>query len=561
MANELVARYGILSLGDISVQGAVSASTDVNITQNLLVGGNASIDGDTTLGASSADNVVFEASVSSSLIPAVNDTFDLGTGLLRWGGIYAGTLDLTGNLSISGSALIWGDLEVLGTTTTIHTDDLYIKDIHVVIADGAATSLAADGGGLYISGADVNFAWSHSGQHMTLNVPLSGSFTGNAANLTGYTWANIASKPAVVSSSVQIDHDSTTGFVANEHIDHSGVSILAGDGMSGGGTIASTRTLTLDTGSAHFQNAIASAAVEVPPGTVSSSVQVDHDLTTNFTASEHFEQADITTVGTVTAGSVAAILPAGTVSGSSQVSFTTISDKPALVSGSAQISYTGITDVPVGIVSGSSQIDHDATTNFTSDEHFTQANITTVGTVTTGSVTAILPAGSISSSAQVDLSSATGTAANATSASYATTASYAENVSTPSLQDVTDTGATTTTFVTLSSGASIAGVLYSTASNPDVDTGTEVVGTVPTGSYDGAFFDYVVKNGVNLRAGTVTSIWEAGTTNVEYTDVSTQDIGDTTGVDFSVDLVSDTARLKLTVPSLNWIVKAIVRAI
>jgi hypothetical protein len=37
-----------------------------------------------------------------------------------------------------------------------------------------------------------------------------------------------------------------------------------------------------------------------------------------------------------------------------------------------------------GVISGSSQIDHDQTTNFNTNEHFTQANITTVGTIGTG---------------------------------------------------------------------------------------------------------------------------------------------------------------------------------
>jgi len=69
--------------------------------------------------------------------------------------------------------------------------------------------------------------------------------------------------------------------------------------------------------------------------------------------------------------------------------------------------YTSLTGTPSGIVSGSSQIDHDATTNFAANEHFTQANITTVGTVTSGDVSAILPAGSLSSSAQVDHDSTT----------------------------------------------------------------------------------------------------------------------------------------------------------
>lgn len=52
-----------------------------------------------------------------------------------------------------------------------------------------------------------------------------------------------------VSGSSQINHDATTNFVANEHIDHSTVSILAGSGLLGGGTIAASRTLSVNSGS------------------------------------------------------------------------------------------------------------------------------------------------------------------------------------------------------------------------------------------------------------------------------------------------------------------------
>ena len=44
----------------------------------------------------------------------------------------------------------------------------------------------------------------------------------------------------------QIVHDNLSGFVANEHIDHSAVSIIAGKGLVGGGTIASNRTIDID---------------------------------------------------------------------------------------------------------------------------------------------------------------------------------------------------------------------------------------------------------------------------------------------------------------------------
>ena len=43
-----------------------------------------------------------------------------------------------------------------------------------------------------------------------------------------------------------IDHDSLTNFVANEHIDHSTVSISAGTHLTGGGDLTATRTLNVD---------------------------------------------------------------------------------------------------------------------------------------------------------------------------------------------------------------------------------------------------------------------------------------------------------------------------
>jgi hypothetical protein len=51
---------------------------------------------------------------------------------------------------------------------------------------------------------------------------------------------------SAASSVLSVDHDAATNFVANEHIDHTGVTLTAGVGLSGGGTIAANRTFTLD---------------------------------------------------------------------------------------------------------------------------------------------------------------------------------------------------------------------------------------------------------------------------------------------------------------------------
>ena len=118
-----------------------------------------------------------------------------------------------------------------------------------------------------------------SNDNIQIQASLSGSLIPSASNeydlgSTSKLWKNAyitsasildISLPAsnIVSSSIQIDHDATTNFVSNEHINHANVSILAGNGMSGGGTIASTRTLTLDTSSSTFTNGVKLSLIHI----------------------------------------------------------------------------------------------------------------------------------------------------------------------------------------------------------------------------------------------------------------------------------------------------------
>lgn len=56
-------------------------------------------------------------------------------------------------------------------------------------------------------------------------------------------------------ASVIIDHDATTNFVANEHIDHTAVTLTAGSGLTGGGDISANRTFTVGAGTGITVNA------------------------------------------------------------------------------------------------------------------------------------------------------------------------------------------------------------------------------------------------------------------------------------------------------------------
>lgn len=271
---------------------------------------------------------------------------------------------------------------------------------------------------------------------------LSASYAENSG-VSSYN--DLTDVPAdIVSGSTQIDYNSIqnqpTSILSASYAQNADLATTASYAMNGGGET-------------------------IPVGTVSSSVQVDHDQTTNYDANKHFLQSAITEVGTVVTGDISDILPSGLLSGS--VSYTDLTSVPTgIVSSSNQVSYNGITDVPTGIVSESSQVDydliqnqptlidsasyattashalnastpswdevtskptvvsssiqvdHDATTNYNSNQHFLQSSITQVGTVTSGNVDAILPSDLVSGSLIASASHAE-YATQALSASYA----------------------------------------------------------------------------------------------------------------------------------------------
>jgi len=106
------------------------------------------------------------------------------------------------------------------------------------------------------------------------------------------------------------------------------------------------------------------------------------------------------------------------------------------------------------------------------------------------------------------------------------------------------------------------GAKISNQENTDIDSAAaEVVAEVPI-SYTAAFFDFVVKKTTNVRAGTVYACHDGDTTPlVEFTETSTQDLGDTSDVTLSVDISGGNMRLLATVTSDDWSVKSLIRAI
>ena len=86
-----------------------------------------------------------------------------------------------------------------------------------------------------------------------------------------------------------------------------------------------------------------------------------------------------------------------------------------------------------------------------------------------------------------------------------------------------------------------------------VSSNAQIVSLTP---FDGANFDYVVKNGSNMRAGAIMSVWNGF--NSVFNESSTMDLGNTSGITFTVTSVGG---LNAVVTSGTWTVEVLYRAL
>jgi hypothetical protein len=155
---------------------------------------------------------------------------------------------------------------------------------------------------------------------ITIPNLVSGSsqiFAGSTTNFATDVKTRLNSN-TVVSGSGQVIHTDTSGYVADEHINHDTVNMVAGAGLNGGGNLRQTRTFNVTAGS-HItvapQNVAGGVAVNtttlIPAisGTILSSITGDVTITAGGVATIG---ANSVALGTDTTGNYVASMTAGT---------------------------------------------------------------------------------------------------------------------------------------------------------------------------------------------------------------------------------------------------------
>ena len=230
---------GPLSINDITTFGL----RDVTTTdyETLIVSNNASpvltADRTLTLDINDANRTI---SLTGDLTLA---------GSLTTSGAHATTLTTTGTTGVTlpTSGTLVSRASALGTTGTFGTSSLVpvltvnsqglIDSIGTVSVAGiSSTSFDSSEGALTINTADGGTFKQPVYTRELTRTAISGS--------TGISYNN--STGVITSNDGQIVHDNLSGFVGNEHINHTSVTLTAGTGLSGGGNIASNRTFNID---------------------------------------------------------------------------------------------------------------------------------------------------------------------------------------------------------------------------------------------------------------------------------------------------------------------------
>jgi len=408
------------TLTSIATSGDITATGNITSTSGVFTGNGAGL---TNINAGNIVGAYGNANV-------VNLLANFGSNTISTTGNVT-----TGNLTVQSDAVITGNLTVNGNTTTVHSNVVTIDDKFINVANNASTAAQANGGGLGVGPQGSEYA------------TLTYNSTANAWN------TNIAI--------------SATGNVSGTYITGNGSALSSITGANVTGTVANA-TYATSAGSANTAN----TAVTVTGNA----------------------QANITSVGTLTSLSVSGNTTAGN-----------------LLTGGV-VSATGNITGNYFLGNGSQLTGLPATYSNANVATFL-ANFGSNSISTTGNVTASYLIGNGSLLTSVTGANVTGTVANATYAVSAGSATTAGTVTTNAQPNITSVGILTSVSV---SGNITAGNI--TNNGVSSVTGNVIAGNVLTGGIVSATGNitgnYFIGNGSQLTG--ITANAAGSNTQIQY---------------------------------------------
>ena len=674
----------ISRLGDVQITGSLTVSS--SMTANSFIGNGSGLTNvvsssysvtashATSVGVDSVDVEDLSATGTPSgttylrgdntwaTVAGSGDVSKVGTPVDNQVGVWTGDGTIEGNTTFTFDSTTGG---VTATSFTGSINTSSIDNFNTEVSRSAASAGFGTGGGTPLPSGLLSGS-------TQIASDISGSFVEASSSFSSRV-TTLESSPSlpsgVLSGSAQIASDISGSWVEPS----SSFSTRVTTNESNFNTL---NNKTLVSGSSQISY---NGITDVPSNILSSSAQISSDISGSFVEASSSFSSRVTTLETVPAS-----LPSGVVSGSSQISYNGITDVPSnivsssaqiasdisgsftstsasiavnittnltnfntlnnktLVSGSSQISYTSITNVPSGILSSSTQIESEISGAFsdtssslagriTSQENFSSSLDATFWTeaeqlVYSGSVSTrfttnetditnlqtdsgsfstrvttleneTVYSGSFSGSFQGDGSSLTGITAE-WDGTHVGNASITGSlvVSQSGTEAMTVYGSGSTLFEVVGSQGSLwsitdslSGSLFGVGdisgfqqfevfSNGDVLTGDEAqaqtlhrttktisgTGTQTLTTFSTSSYDgaFVDYTMVSASNARAGSIMSIwNNSSIQYTETATSDIGNTSLVTMSLSIVGGSVAVQSTTPTSTWTIKTTTRAI
>ena len=225
------------------------------------------------------------------------------------------TVDASGFVDSVGTTAL---STVLSTSAEIGTGSVNLLDSSLEIAAGVGIDTVASGNTVTveIDSADLYAYFNHDDffgfvanehiDHSSVSITAGAGLTGGGTIASDRTFAVgegtgiTVTADAISTNDAEIVHDNLSGFVLNEHINHSGVSITAGKGLTGGGDITTSRTIDIDSANvrAMFSGGTGITYNNGTGAFTTTDGDIVHDNLSGFVLNEHIDHSSVS----ITAG-------------------------------------------------------------------------------------------------------------------------------------------------------------------------------------------------------------------------------------------------------------------
>jgi putative membrane protein len=166
------------------------------------------------------------ATSASTALSINNSQTTIVNNLVGYTSSLQSAIDVTG-----GNLTVLGNLTVQGETTTLNTANLIVEDKLIELAKGTTTSADANGGGIYISGADASVTW-NSGQsridvnknfNVSGNITLSGTVDGTEISQLSSSFNTISASYLIESASVSASIKTLNAYTSSNNTNISAI--------------------------------------------------------------------------------------------------------------------------------------------------------------------------------------------------------------------------------------------------------------------------------------------------------------------------------------------------